>query len=98
MESKLGILIARQSVWDKIIKEAETATDPLAKKRLELALMQAQEDFKTPPLIAEWLPLSNILYPILQQIILGDVEPQAGLDDAAQQARDMMDKAGYYKM
>jgi multiple sugar transport system substrate-binding protein len=97
LESKLGILIARQSVWDKIIKEAETSTDPLAKKRLELALLQAQEDFKTPPLIAEWLPMSNILYPILQQIILGDVEPQKGLDDAAQQVRDMMEKAGYYK-
>ena len=98
LESKLGILIARQSVWDKIIKEAETATDPLAKKRLELALLQAKEDFKTPPLIAEWLPMSNVLYPILQQIILGDVEAQAGLDDAAQQVRDLMDKAGYYKM
>ncbi len=96
LESKLGILVARQSVWDKIIAEAETAENPLDKKRLELALLQAQEDFKTPPLIAEWLPMSNILYPILQQIILGDVEPQAGLDDAAQQVRDLMDKAGYY--
>lgn len=96
LEAKLGFLVARQSVWDKIIAEAETSPDPLAKKRLELALLQAQEDFKTPPLIAEWLPMSNILYPILQQIILGDVEPQKGLDDAAQQVRDMMAKAGYY--
>ena len=63
MEAKLGILVSRQSVWDKMIKEAETSTDPLAKKRLELALLQAKEDFKTPPLIAEWLPMSNILYP-----------------------------------
>ena len=96
LEAKLGILISRQSVWDKIIAEAETSEDPLAKKRLELALMQAQEDFKTPPLIAEWLPMSNILYPILQQIILGDVEPQKGLDDAAEQVRQMMSNAGYY--
>ena len=58
--------------------------------------MQASEDFKTPPLIAEWIPMSNILFPILQQIILGDVEPQAGLDTAAEQVRDMMAKAGYY--
>ncbi len=96
LESKLGILISRQSVWEKIIKEAETSTDPLAKKRLELALLQAQEDFKTPPLIAEWLPMSNVLYPILQQIILGDVEPQKGLDDAAEQVRKLMADAGYY--
>ncbi len=96
MEAALGILISRQSVWDKIIAEAANSSDPLAKKRLELALLQAQEDFKTPPLIAEWLPLSNILYPVVQQIILGDVEPQEGLDNAAQQARDMMKGAGYY--
>jgi multiple sugar transport system substrate-binding protein len=96
MEAKLGILVSRQSVWDKIIAEAETSTDPLAKKRLELALLQAQEDFKTPPLIAEWLPMSNIMFPIIQQIILGDVEPQAGLDDAATQVREMMAKNGYY--
>ena len=96
IEAKLGNLIARQSVWDEIIKEAETSTDPLAKKRLELGLLQAQEDFKTPPLIAEWIPFSNIFYPVMQQIILGDVEPQKGLDDAASQTHDMMSKAGYY--
>jgi multiple sugar transport system substrate-binding protein len=96
LESTLGILISRQSVWDKIIAEAEGSEDPLAKKRLELALLQASEDFKTPPLIAEWLPLSNILYPILQQIILGDIEPQAGMDQAAEEAYEMMKNAGYY--
>ena len=95
LEAELGILISRQSVWDKIIAEAEGSDDPLAKKRLELALMQAQEDFKTPPLIAEWIPTSNILYPILQQIILGDVDAQAGLDDAVSQVYDMMKEAGY---
>jgi multiple sugar transport system substrate-binding protein len=96
MEAKLGILVSRQSVWDKIIAEAEGSDDPLAQKRLELALLQAQEDFKTPPLIAEWLPMSNILYPILQQIILGDKEPQAGMDEAAESVRQMMLDAGYY--
>ena len=50
----------------------------------------------TPPLIAEWLPLSNVFYPIMQQIILGDVSPQDGLDDAASQVHDLMSAAGYY--
>jgi len=95
MEAALGILVSRQSVWDKIIAEAEGSEDPLAKKRLELALLQAQEDFRSPPLIAEWLPLSNILYPIVQQIILGDTEAQAGLDEAAEKVESMMKEAGY---
>jgi multiple sugar transport system substrate-binding protein len=96
LEAKLGILISRQSVWNKIIAEAANSSNPLDKKRLELALLQAQEDFKTPPLIAEWLPMSNILYPTLQQIILGDVDPQKGMDNAATQVRQMMKDAGYY--
>jgi len=95
MEAGLGILVSRQSVWDKIIKEAEGSEDPLAKKRLELALLQAQEDFRSPPLIAEWLPLSNIFYPIMQQIILGDTDPQSGLDEAADKVEAMMKDAGY---
>ncbi|MBV7327226.1 sugar ABC transporter substrate-binding protein [Chloroflexi bacterium TSY] len=96
-EAALGFTVCRQSVWDNtMLPEAEASDDPLAKKRLELALLQAQEDFKSPPLIAEWLPMSNVLYPILQQIILGDVDAQAGLDDAAEQVRALMADAGYY--
>ena len=40
--------------------------------------------------------MSNIVFPILQKIILGDSDAQKGLDDAATQVRDMMKKAGYY--
>jgi multiple sugar transport system substrate-binding protein len=97
IESDLGNLVARQSVWDThTLPKAETSSNPLDLKRLQLLLLQAQEDYRTPPLIAEWLPLSNLFYPIMQQIILGDVSPQAGLDDAASQVHDMMAAAGYY--
>jgi multiple sugar transport system substrate-binding protein len=97
LESDLGFTVPRQSVWDEhTLPKAEESDNPLDKKRLELALLQAQEDVFTPPLIAEWLPLSNILYPILQQIILGDTDAQSGLDDAVSKVRDMMSQAGYY--
>lgn len=96
LESDLGFTVVRQSVWDDYtIPNAEESDNPLDKKRLELALLQAQEDFRSPPLIAEWLPLSNILYPIVQQIILGDVEAQKGLDEAAEKVESMMKDAGY---
>jgi multiple sugar transport system substrate-binding protein len=96
LESTTGLLVARQSVFDKVIEKAATSGVALDKKRLDLVLLAAQEDLKTPPLIAEWLPMSNIFYPIMQKIILGDVAAQAGLDDAAAQVRKMMDDAGYY--
>jgi len=46
-------------------------------------------------LIAEWLPMSNVFYPIMQKIILGDATPQAGLDDAVAQVKKLMIDAGY---
>ena len=97
LEASLGFTVVRQSVWDNfMIPKAAASGNPLDKKRLELALLQAQEDYRTPPLIAEWVPMSNIIYPILQQIILGDLEPQKGLDTAAEQVRRLMAGAGYY--
>lgn len=96
LEAKLGFLVTRQSVWDRIIQEAKATGVELDTKRLEFAQMQAANDFKTPPLVAEWLPASDILYPVLQAIILGDKEPKAGLDEAASKVDKLMKDAGYY--
>jgi multiple sugar transport system substrate-binding protein len=97
LEASLGFTVVRQSVWDNfMIPKAAESGNPLDKKRLELALLQAQEDYRTPPLIAEWVPMSNIVYPILQQIILGDLDLQKGLDIAAEQVRRLMAEGGYY--
>jgi multiple sugar transport system substrate-binding protein len=96
IEAKLGFLVTRQSVWDRIIEESKATGVALDTKRLELAQFQAANDFKTPPLVAEWLPASDILYPILQAIILGDKKPKDGLDEAARKTEQMMSEAGYY--
>ncbi len=95
-EALLGFLPTRSDVWDRIIADAADAENPLDRERLELARIQVGEDFKTPPLIAEWIPFSNIFYPHLQAIILGDVSAQEGLDAAAAETREMMADAGYY--
>jgi multiple sugar transport system substrate-binding protein len=97
VEAKTGLLVARQSVFNEVVAEAAKSPVALDKKRLDLVLLAAQEDLKTPPLIAEWLPMSNVLYPILQKIILGDVAPQKGLDDAVVAVKKLMTDAGYYK-
>lgn len=82
-EGKIGYLVVRTSVWERLIKEAESSKNPLDKKRLELAKLQLSEDFRTPPLIAEWVPASNILFPKIQSVILGEKAPKAALDEAA---------------
>jgi multiple sugar transport system substrate-binding protein len=95
-EAKLGFLPVRDDVWTRVIADAEASDIPLDKVRLETARTQISEDFKTPPLIAEWIPFSNVFYPKLQAIILGDVSAQEGLDQAAEETRQLMSDAGYY--
>ncbi|MBL8130417.1 MAG: extracellular solute-binding protein [Anaerolineae bacterium] len=95
-EAQLGFLPTRDDVWERVIADASGSSVPLDAQRLELARLQVSEDFKTPPLIAEWIPFSNIFYPHLQAVILGDVSAQEGLDMAVEETRAMMADAGYY--
>jgi len=95
-EAQLGFLPVRDDVWDRIIADASAGGVALDIERLELARIQISEDFRTPPLIAEWIPFSNLFYPQLQAIILGDVSAQEGLDAAVAETRDLMADAGYY--
>ena len=95
-EAQLGYLPVRDDVWNRIIADAEMAENPLDKERLVLAQLQISEDFRTPPLIAEWIPFSNLLYPKLQAIMLGDISAQEGLDQGAAETRELMADAGYY--
>lgn len=96
-EAKLGFLPVRDDVWDRIIADASGSEVPLDQDRMEIARTQVSEDFTTPPLIAEWIPFSNIFYPKLQSIMLGDMSPQEGLDLAAEETRQLLADAGYYQ-
>jgi multiple sugar transport system substrate-binding protein len=95
-EAQLGYLPVRDDVWERVIADAGESDVPLDLTRMEIARVQISEDFKTPPLIAEWIPFSNIFYPHVQAIMLGDESPQEGLDAAAAETREMMADAGYY--
>jgi multiple sugar transport system substrate-binding protein len=90
-ESKLGAIPVRNSVWDKLLADAN-AGDAGKKNFYNTVNTALKEDFRTPPLIKQWIPLSNILFPYLQKIILGDTSPQQGLDDAAKDITKMMDQ------
>jgi multiple sugar transport system substrate-binding protein len=96
-ESKLGLLPVRDDVWELVIEDASASDVPLDQKRLEIAQQQISEDFFTPPLFADWISFTNLWFPQLQSIILGDTEVQAGLDEAVEATRVMMEDAGYYQ-
>lgn len=91
-ESSKGFLAVRHSVADRLIADAEASGDPMLVKLQELAKLQTANDFRTPPLVPTWIPMSNVLYPELQRIILGDVGVQEGLDKAASEAQKALEQ------
>ena len=90
LETKVGYLPARTSVWDKVISDARNSGNEFQKKRLELAKLQFSEDSFTPPLISQWIPASDVFYPILQQIMQGKLPVQEGLNSAAEQVNALL--------
>ncbi|MCX6089010.1 MAG: sugar ABC transporter substrate-binding protein [Candidatus Atribacteria bacterium] len=94
-EANIGYIPVRNSVFEAVIKNAENSPDPLIKKRFELMKLQINEDFTPPPIVPEWIPISNVLYPKLQAIILGDVSVEDGLNQAAKEVEKIMEEAGY---
>lgn len=97
-ESRQGALPVRNDVWATIQADAASSTVQLDKDRLAIAQTQLSEDFFSPPLIADWINASNIIFPAIQEIMITkDIDIQARLDKAAADVESMMDDAGYYK-
>ena len=53
------------------------------------------EDAFTPPLIWEWIEVSNVIWPKLQAAIVGDMSSKDALDAAPKAAATVMPDAGY---
>ena len=96
-ESRQGALPVREDVLARVQADAATSERDLDKVRLEIAGVQLSEDFFAPPQVAEWIPISNILFPALQEIMITPgIDIQARLDRAAADVREVMEDAGYY--
>lgn len=95
VEARKGLLPTRGSVWDAAQKEfADAGNDFLVLVFSTYAQSMAEDAF-TPPLIPEWIEVSNEIWPRLQSAILGEQTPQEALDEAAEAAREIMEDAGY---
>lgn len=93
MEAKEGYNPARTSVWDQMISNANNSGNAFLKKQMELARLQFSEDSFSPPLIPQWIPASDIFYPMLQQIMQNKVPVQQSLDDVASQVNALLEKS-----
>ncbi len=91
IEAANGSLPTRTAVWDWDIQQA--ASDPYKKEVLATFQEAAKYAFPVPPL-AEWIEISNAVYPELQAAILGDKTSKAALDAAAEKATKILQDDG----
>jgi multiple sugar transport system substrate-binding protein len=92
---KQGVLPVRADVSERAVAAAQGSDNPLDIERWELANVQISEDFRTPPLFADWLSFSDGWFPTLQSIILGDVSVEEGLAKGVSDAEELFDALGY---
>ena len=94
-EAKLGVLPVRSDVSARVQADAAASDVPLDSERLALAATQVSEDFRTPPLFADWISFTNEWFPTLQSIILGDMTVEDGLAKGVADTVEMLDSLGY---
>lgn len=95
VEARKGLLPTRGSVWDAAIAEFNADGNDFMVNVFETYAQSMAEDAFTPPLIAEWIEVSNEIWPRLQAAILGEMGVQEALDEAADAAREIMEDTGY---
>jgi multiple sugar transport system substrate-binding protein len=95
IEARMGILPTRTQVWDDALAEFEEAGNDFMVEVFSTFQTSMAEDAFTPPLIPEWIEVSNELWPRLQAAIVGDMTAQEALDEAAEDALIVMEDAGY---
>lgn len=95
IEARSGLLPTRTQVWDDVIAEFKGEGNDFMVEVFDIWGESMAEHAFTPPLIAEWGEVSNILWPALQSAILGDESTEDALNEAADEVREVMEDAGY---
>jgi multiple sugar transport system substrate-binding protein len=91
IEAAHGALPSRTVVWAWDIEQA--SNDPYKKEVLTAFQESAKYAFPVPP-SAEWIEMSDVVYPELQAAILGDKTSKQALDAAAEKATKVLQDAG----
>ena len=95
VEARKGLLPTRIEVWTDAIAEFNSTGNQYLVDIFNTYRTSLAEDAFTPPLIPEWIEVSNVLWPKLQAAIVGDMSAKEALDDAAEEALIVMEDAGY---
>jgi len=95
VEARTGLLPTRSKVWDDALAEFKAAGKDFNVEVMSTFKASMAEDAFTPPLIPEWIEVSNVMWPKLQAAIVGDMTAKEALDAAQAEAAIIMKDAGY---
>lgn len=95
VEARKGLLPTRTKVWVDAIAEFEGAGNAFSAEVMKTFQASMAEDAFTPPLIPEWIEVSNVLWPKLQAAMVGDMTAADALNAAQAEAATIMHDAGY---
>lgn len=95
IEASKGLLPTRSKVWDDATAKFKADGNDFMVEVFGTFRDSMAEDAFTPPLIPEWIEVSNVMWPKIQGAIVGDLTAQEALDQAAAEAATIMQDAGY---
>ncbi|MFG6448640.1 ABC transporter substrate-binding protein [Roseateles sp. BYS180W] len=97
MEGRKGLMPTRKDAQQKTLAEFKAKGDTYMVEIFSTFSAAMAEDAFTPPLVSEWIEVSNKLWPELQKAIVGEKSAKAALDDAAKKVREVMKESGRLK-
>lgn len=93
LEAQAGNLPTRTATFEKV-EAWFVENDKPALAEMFGTFKASLAEARTPPLVPEWIEVSNVLWPQLQAAIIGEKTSQEALDQAAEDARIILEDAG----
>ncbi len=93
MEAQAGNLPTRTATYPAV-KEWFKANNKEFMVEMFSAWEASLSEARTPPLVAQWIEVSNVIWPAVQAAIVGEKTPQDALDGAVAEATVIMQDAG----
>lgn len=93
MEAQAGNLPTRSKTFSEVV-EWFKANDKQHLADMFAVWEQSLAEARTPPLVAQWIEVSNVIWPAVQAAIVGEKTAQEALDGAAAEATVIMQDAG----
>lgn len=93
MEAEAGNLPTRTKVFEDVVAKFK-ADNNTYMADMFTTWQKSLAEARTPPLVPQWIEVSNVVWPELQAAIVGQKTPKEALDKAAEEAKTILEDAG----